>query len=108
MSSAVVAGTDPEGLGEALDAEGLTVTRAAGTATRDDLLDAGIEDAALFVLTDAGLATAIPIARELNPDIRVVAYTADSLPEFVGGMEVLAMDPALLGPEAVAEELTAD
>jgi hypothetical protein len=102
---ATIAGTDPDGLGDALEAEGFTVANAAGTATRDDLVDAGIEDADLFVLTDAGLATAIPIARELNPDLRIVAYTGDSLPEFVGGQEVVAMDPALLGPEAVAEEL---
>jgi hypothetical protein len=34
-----------------------------------------------------------------------VAYTGDSLPEFAGGQEVIAMDPALLGPAAVAEEL---
>jgi voltage-gated potassium channel Kch len=105
MSEAVIAGTDPEGLGEALAAEGFAVARAAGTATRDDLQDAGIETADLLVLTDAGLATAIPLARELNPDVRIVAYTGDSLPEFVGGQEVVAMDPALLGPEAVAEEL---
>jgi len=105
MSEAVIAGTDPEGLGEALAAEGFEVTRAAGTATRDDLVEADIETADLLVLTDAGLATAIPLARELNPDIRIIAYTADSLPEFVGGQEVVAMDPALLGPEAVAEEL---
>ncbi|MFB6205160.1 MAG: NAD-binding protein [Haloglomus sp.] len=105
MSEAIIAGPDPEGLGDALAAEGVTVVRADGTAARDDLLEAGIEDADLFVLTDAGLATAIPIARELNPDVRIVAYTDDSLPEFVGGQEVIAMDPALLGPEAVAEEL---
>ena len=105
MSEAVIAGTDPEGLGAALAEQGVTVRRAAGTATRADLQDADIAGADLFVLTDAGLATAIPLARELNPDVRVVAYTADSLPEFVGGQEVVAMDPALLGPAAVAEEL---
>jgi hypothetical protein len=32
-----------------------------------------------------------------------VAYAHDSLPDFVG--DVVAMDPELLGPEAVAEEL---
>ena len=106
MSEAVIAGTDPEGLGEALVEQGMHVRRAAGTAARDDLQAAAIADADLFVLTDAGLATAIPLARELNPDVRVVAYTPDSLPEFVGGQEVVAMDPALLGPEAVAEELS--
>jgi hypothetical protein len=106
MSEAVIAGADPDGLGEALAAEGFAVTRADGTATRDDLVAAGIAEADLFVLTDAGLATAIPLARELNPEVRIIAYTGDSLPEFVGGQEVVAMDPALLGPEAVAEELS--
>lgn len=105
MSNAVIAGDDADGLGDALEAEGVDVTRAAGTASREALETAGIGTADLFVLTDAGLATSILVARELNPDLRVVAYTGDSLPEFTGSQEVVAMDPALLGPEAVAEEL---
>jgi voltage-gated potassium channel Kch len=103
MSRVVVAGPDADGLGEALEARGAEVVHAEGTATRDDLEAAGIADADVFVLTDAGLATAIPLAQEANPDLRVVAYAHDSLPDFVG--DVVAMDPELLGPEAVAEEL---
>lgn len=102
---AVVAGGDPSGLGEALIDEGVTVATAAGTATRTDLLEVDIEDADLFVLTDAGLATAIPVALDVNPSLRVICYTRDSLPEFVSGQAGLVIDPDLIDPDVVAAEL---
>lgn len=104
---AILVGPDDEGIGAALEAHDVTVTAVEGVATTSSLEDAGLADADLLVVTDAEEATAIPVARELNPDVRIVAYTEDSLPEFVSAQEVLAMDPRLLGPEAVAEELTA-
>ncbi|CAI49077.1 uncharacterized protein NP_1972A [Natronomonas pharaonis DSM 2160] len=105
MSEVVIAGPDPEGLGEALEAEGASVSHADGTATRPDLEDAGIVDADVFVVTDAGLATSVPIAVDSNPDIRIVMYTRDSVPEFVKGQAGHIIDPAILDPETVAEEL---
>jgi Trk K+ transport system NAD-binding subunit len=104
--NAVFAGTDTEGLADELRERGATVSVVDGIANRPALEDAGVHDADVFVLTDAGQATSIVVARDLNPDIRVVAYTADSLPEFVSGQQVLGMDPALFDADTVAEELT--
>lgn len=107
MKRAVIAGPDEDGLADALEAAGLDVTHVDGTANRLGLEDAGITDADLFVLTDLVNATSIPVAKDLNEDLAVVVYADGSLPGFVSGMEVLKMDPRLLGPDAVAEELAA-
>lgn len=102
---AIIAGPDADGLGEALSNEGVEVARIDGTATRDKLLRAGIERADLFVLTDVDDATAIPIAKDDNPDVRIIVYSDHSLPEFARGQADLAIDPNLLDPDVVAEEL---
>ncbi|WP_424017916.1 DUF7126 family protein [Halorientalis pallida] len=102
--NAVIAGPDEHDLGAALSAVGFSVTRAAGTANRPALEEAGIHDADLLVLTDAALATAIPVATDLTDDLRIIAYTTDSLPEFVKGQGHMALDPELFDPEDVAAE----
>lgn len=102
---AVIAGEDAEGLGEALEAEGFGVSRIEGFADRKALEGAGIESAAVFVITDTVHATSIPVARELNGSVKIVVYAADSLPEFARPLADLIVDPALLGPDAIAEEL---
>jgi len=107
MDHAVVIGSDPDGLGEALEAHGVTVSRATGTADRESLVDAGVEDTDALVVTDVGLATSIPVARELNEQFRVVVYSRDSIPEFARARAGLVVDPDLLDVETVAEELTA-
>jgi hypothetical protein len=103
---AVFAGPDSDGLAAALRDRDVDVTEIDTIANRPALEEAGIHEADLFVLTDVGQATAIVVARDINPDVRVVAYTADSLPEFVSGQTVVAMDPQLLDADAVADELT--
>ena len=103
----VFAGPDEDGLGDALRDRGAEVAHIDGIANRPALEEAGIHDADVFLLTDVGQATSVVVARDLNPEIRVVAYTGESLPEFVSGQRVVAMDPALLDAEAVADELTA-
>jgi hypothetical protein len=103
---AIVVGADA-GIAGALEAEGADVTRLDEAASGQRLEDAGVVDADLLVLTDAGEATAVPVASELNPDLRTVAYTGDGVPEFVKGVLDLTVDPALLDAGAVAEELTA-
>jgi hypothetical protein len=108
MTTAVFAGPDEAGLADALAAEGVAVSHVDGVASRPALEDAGITDADLFVLTDVGQATAIPIARDLVEDLRVVVYTGDSLPEFASAQAVLQVDPALLDATAVAEELVGE
>ncbi|UPM42785.1 DUF7126 family protein [Halocatena salina] len=105
--NAVVIGPDDEGLGDALEAAGVDTTHAEGTASREQLLDADAETAELLIVTDSTLATSIPIANEINSQLRVVVYIHDSLPEFARTSAELILDPELMDPETVAEELTA-
>lgn len=102
---AILSGADEDGLGDALSAEGVSVTRVEGAATRDSLTAAGLDEADLFVVTDMSDATAIAVAKEDRTDLRVVTYTRDSLPEFARGQTDLAVDPDLLSVDVVAEEL---
>lgn len=102
---AVIAGPDADGLGDELVAAGATVEYVEGHATLESLTDAGVDDAVLLVLTDMGDASAIPVARERNPDLRIVTYARESLPEFARAQTDLAIDPALLAPDVVADEL---
>lgn len=102
---AIVAGPDPEGLADALAGAGFDVERIEGFVGSDALDAAGVAEADVFALTDLAEASAIPVAKERNPSIRVVAYGRESLPEFARGQADLAVDPELLGPDVVAEEL---
>lgn len=102
---ALVAGPDPEGLGDALEAEGMEVVRIEDIVSTATLEDAGIDTADLLVLTDVAEATGIAVAKELNPAVRVVVYSRNSLPEFAKGQADLAVDPALLAVGVIAEEL---
>jgi Trk K+ transport system NAD-binding subunit len=105
MSEVIIAGGDPDEIGAALEAQGATVHHAAGTADREALEDAGVFDADVLVLTDAGLATSVTVALDSNPELRVVIYARDSVPEFIRGQAGHIIDPELLDPETVAEEL---
>ena len=106
--TAIVAGPDPEGLGDALEAEGLDVVRITDTLSASTLDAAGVDDADLLVLTDVAEATGISVAKDRNPDVRVVVYSRESLPEFAKGQADLAVDPALLADDVVADELAVD
>lgn len=103
---AIVVGPD-RGLGAALDAEGIEPTRIGGYATGESLAEAGVEGADLLVLTDVSEATAIPVARDANPGIRIVIYAEDTMPEFVRGQTDFAVAPDVFSPEVLAEELAA-
>ena len=107
-ATAIVAGPDPDGLGDALSEEGFTITRIEDLVSSSTLEAAGIDDAAMLVLTDVGEASGIPVAKELNPDVRVVVYSEQSLPEVATRQTDLAVDPALLDVSVVAEELAAE
>lgn len=102
---AVIAGSDPHGLGEALGERGIEVAVAEGTAARSDLETAGISDADLLVVTDVGLSTSIPVAKDITGDLRVVVYARETVPEFARAQAELILDPALLDPGTVADEL---
>ncbi|MBP1921793.1 Trk K+ transport system NAD-binding subunit [Halorubrum alkaliphilum] len=105
-TSAVIAGPDEHALGEELAELGVPVSRIEGVVSADALETAGIADVDLLVLTDVEEATAIPVAKELNPSVTVVTYSERSLPEFVAAVADLAIDPELLSPVVVAEELS--
>ncbi|GGL51910.1 DUF7126 family protein [Halocalculus aciditolerans] len=102
---AVIVGPD-EGLGDALAAAGVDVERIEGIGSGDALEAAGIADADLLVVTNVGEATAVSVALEKNPDLTTVVYSTDTVPEFVRARLDFAIDPNLLDPETVAEELT--
>ncbi|TQQ80556.1 DUF7126 family protein [Halonotius roseus] len=106
--TAIVAGPDPDGLGNALASEGFSITQIEDVVSSSTLEAAGIDAAAMLVLTDVGEASGIPVAKELNPDVRVVVYSEQSLPEVATRQTDLAVDPALLDVSVVAEELAAD
>jgi voltage-gated potassium channel Kch len=95
------------GLVEAFEAEGATVSVLEGIATREELETAGVETADAVVVTDVEEASAVPVARKLNPDVRVVVYDHETMPEFVRPTVDLAVDPDLLDPGVVAEEIVA-
>jgi|AntRauMinimDraft_2_1070382.scaffolds.fasta_scaffold01158_2 Trk K+ transport system NAD-binding subunit len=105
---AIVAGPDPDGLGDALEAEGVTIHRITGVVSLSTLQEAGLDEADLLVLTDIGEASGIPVAKENTPEIRVVVYSPENLPDFVKGQADLAVDPELLDVSVVAEELAAE
>lgn len=94
------------GLGSALETRDATVDRVDGLANGASLDAAGIRDAELLVMTDVAEATAVPVALEVNPALRVVVYAPDTLPEFVRGQVDLAVSPDVLDATVVAEELT--
>lgn len=105
MERVLLAGPDENGLEAAFDALDVETTRIAGPVTRETLHEAGVADATVLVLTDMRDASAIPVAKDENPDLRVVTYCPDSLPEFARGQTDLAVDPALIGSSMFAEEL---
>ena len=106
-SKVIIVGPDSDNLMSALQAKGADVTTVSDMATRPDLEEAGIVDADIYILTDLEQATTIPIVKDLNPDIQVVAYDRTSLPEFTTAQTDLAIDPDLLDPSVVADELIA-
>ncbi|MEF8775710.1 MAG: CTP synthetase [Haloarculaceae archaeon] len=104
MSQAVVVGGDEQEIGEALESAGFAVATAR-VGNRPGLEEAGVHDADLFVLTDLEQATSITVAHDLNEEVRIVVYAGGSLPDFATRQTDLMVDPDLLSPAAVAEEL---
>jgi len=102
--NAVVAGPDAHDIRAALEGAGVAVT-VADVANRPALEEAGIHEADLYVLTEARQATSISVAKDLAPDLLVVVYADESLPDFARGQADLVIDPQLLDPATVADEL---
>jgi|APHM01.1.fsa_nt_gi hypothetical protein len=95
-----------QGLVAAFEDRGVEVDRVAGVAVQDELEAAGVGDTDTIVFTDVREASAVPVARTINPDVRVVFYTDDAVPEFVTPSVDLTVDPDLLDLETVVDELT--
>ncbi|WP_254272034.1 DUF7126 family protein [Haloarcula marina] len=100
----ILVGSDPDGITDALEAEGHTVT-VADVGNRPGLEEGGVHDADVYLLTEMAQATSIAVAKDLNPDLRIVVYAEGSLPDFASRQADLVVDPNLLDPAAVAEEL---
>lgn len=100
----IVAGVDREEIGRAIEAEGHDVA-AVDVANRPALEEAGVHEAEAFVLTEVAQATSISVAKDLNPDLKVVVYASQSLPDFARGQADLVVDPDLIDAVTVAEEL---
>jgi hypothetical protein len=94
------------GLASALEQDDADVSRVDAPGTGDSLRAAGIDGAELLVVTEVAEATAVPVALELNPSLRVVVYAPDTLPEFVRGQVDVAVSPAVLEATVVADELS--
>lgn len=104
MNLIVIGGPDDRGLEAALG-ETYDVRRTA-IADGSGLENAGVADAEAFVLTDLSQATAIPVAKDLNPELTVLVYANGSLPGFVTRQTDLLLDPDLFDPAAVGDALT--
>ena len=102
----VIVGTDEHDIATAIAEVGHDVSHV-DIGNRDALVEAGIEAAGVYVLTEVAQATSIPIAKEHNPEVKVVVYADGSLPDFARGQADLALDPALFEPADVAAELDA-
>jgi hypothetical protein len=103
-TAVVVAGTDDYDIADAIASEDYEIERV-DVAKRPALEEAGLLDAAVYVLTEVAQATSIPVARELNPDLRIVVYADGSLPDFARAQADLLLDPELFDPADVAAEL---
>jgi len=100
----IVAGNDEHDIAAAIEAEGHEVAQV-DVANRPALEDAGVLEASTYLLTEVQQATSVPVAVDLNEDLKVVVYDTESLPDFARGQADLVVDPALLDPDAVAAEL---
>jgi alanine racemase len=99
MSRVVLVG-DHAALADAFAAAGAVVETVAAGADATQLTAAAIADAELLVLTTMADATTAIVARELHPQLRVVAYSGESLPPVATTQVDLAVDPALISPDA--------
>jgi hypothetical protein len=73
--------------------------------TGDALEAADVADAGTVVVTDVDRATAIPIVKDLNPDVTVVVFSGGTIPPFARPQADLIVDPALVDAETLAAEL---
>jgi hypothetical protein len=102
----VVAGTDDHDIADAIEAENYEVSRV-DVANRPALEEGGLHDAETYVLTEVKQATSISVAKDLNPDLKVVVYADGDLADFARAQADLLLDPQLFDTADVAAELDA-
>lgn len=102
----VVSGPDPHDLSGELSTHLQDVRFIDDVLSRDSLSSIGIAEADTFVLTDLEQATAIPIAHDINRDVRLVIFARGRVPDFVRAQLDIAIDPRAVTVEVVAEELS--
>jgi hypothetical protein len=102
--SVIVSGPDEYGIADALEAEGIAVTRV-DIANRETLEEADVAAAEAYVLTEVAQATSIPVAKEANEGLRVLVYADGSLADFARPQADLVLDPDLFDPADVATEV---
>lgn len=100
----VLAGDDSHGLREALDDSEMSLATVP-VVDRSALEAADIASADAYLLTDMSQASTIAVAKDCNPDLRVVVYDDAALPDYAARQTDLAVDPALVDPDAVVESL---
>lgn len=103
MTSALIVGPD-RGLEPMLKENDVETTHVPTPVTEADLEEAGLAEASLLFITDKSEATAIPVAKRRQPEVRIVWYAPDSVPEFVTRQLDLGVDPSLIDPELLIEE----
>ncbi len=105
MSEVIVVGTDPDRLADALEAADLEVARVAADAGGADLEAAGGSAAAVLLLTGAGQASLVPVARDLNDRIAIVLYADEGFPDFASAQADLAVDRTLVDRDAIVDAI---
>ncbi len=102
----IVAGADDHDIATAIESEGHVVSHT-DIANRPALEEAGIHEASILVLSEVEQATSIAVAKDLNPDLKVIFYSEGSMPDFASRQADMLVDPELLDAETVAAELDA-
>lgn len=105
MKRIIVTEPDEADIGAALTDAGATVQLVARPITTSVLEQARIGETDIFVLTDPAEAIAIPILREIQPDVRIVVYAGEGLPDFASHQADLVLSPTGLEQDVVVEAL---
>lgn len=100
----IVAGIDDHDIADAIESEDHAVERI-DLANRPALEEASVHETDVIVLTEVEQATAVPVAKDLNGDVRIILYTKGSIPDFASRQADMLVDPELLDAETVAAEL---
>lgn len=105
MTHAIITTPNAKPLSDALRGAGVDVTTVDPPISTSVLEEARITDADLYILTTPDEATSIPIAREHNPDVRVVVYSKAGVPEFASHQADLVLSPGEIDREVIVEAL---